>query len=173
MSDVTLRDAAETELRLTTAGWNKVKNYSPEQLAATHWGKGLDLLAQISQANDAPRDQAIVYLKKTTRGYSPTATNWKLAFAELAKIVDTATGWTKVANEFYNFTLGASSEVRYGVGSAWNTKVLNPGTYLCGNALFGDPAVGLAKVCEARPAAPPPPGSVYPSNTLYPSEVSP
>ncbi len=86
MTDTELRDAAVAELRLTTLGWNKVKNYSPSQLASTHWGKGLSFLSQISSANATPRDVAVVYLKKTTRGYSPSAVNWKSAFAELAKI---------------------------------------------------------------------------------------
>lgn len=91
MSDVTLRDSAVAELKQTTVGWNKVKNYPPEKLTPTHWGKGLVPLGQISAANAATRDRAVVYLKKTTRGYSPTATNWKLAMAELAKITDTPT----------------------------------------------------------------------------------
>ena len=90
MSDVTLKDAAVVELRLTTVGWNKVKNYSASRLAATHWGKGLTLLSQITSANATPRNAAVAYLEKTTRGYSPTATNWKSAFAELAKIGATA-----------------------------------------------------------------------------------
>lgn len=88
MTDTQLRDAAEAELTQTTLGWNKVKNYSQTQLASTHWGKGLSLLDQITQANAVPRDKAIYYLKRTTRGYSPTATNWNLAFQELAKITD-------------------------------------------------------------------------------------
>lgn len=88
MADTQLRDAAGVELKQTTLGWNKVKNYSPAQLAATHWGNGLTLLAQISAANAVPRDTAVGYLKKTTRGYSSTATNWQQAFAELAKISD-------------------------------------------------------------------------------------
>lgn len=88
MTDTQLRDAAEAELRLTTLGWNKVKNYSTAQLATTHWGMGLAFLAQITQANAPVRDAAVVYLKKTTRGYSADAANWKAAFAELAKITD-------------------------------------------------------------------------------------
>ncbi len=90
MTDKELKDAAVAELKKTTVGWNKAKSYSPEKLATTYWGKGLAFLAQISAANAAARDAAVVYLKKTTRGYSVTATNWKLAFAELAKITDVA-----------------------------------------------------------------------------------
>jgi len=90
MSDAALRDSAASELRLTTVGWNKVKNYAPAQLAVTHWGKAMSFLSQISSANATARNAAVGYLKKTTRGYSATATNWKQAFAELAKIADSA-----------------------------------------------------------------------------------
>lgn len=84
------------------------------------------------------------------------------------------TGWTQVAVEHGNFTLTASSEVRYGAGTAWSTKVLGPGTYACDNPTFGDPAPGADKVCEARTTVAPPPMQVrYPSSTLYPSEVLP
>jgi hypothetical protein len=90
MADQSLRDNAVAELRLTTIGWNKAKSYSPTQLAGTHWGKGLDFLARISAANAMARNAAVVYLKKTTRGYSASATNWKQAMVELAKITDVA-----------------------------------------------------------------------------------
>ena len=49
MTDKQLRDAAVAELKLTTVGWSKVKSYSPEKLAPTHWGKAMALLAQIGQ----------------------------------------------------------------------------------------------------------------------------
>lgn len=88
MSDTSLRDSAEAEFVQTTLGWNKVKNYTPAVLATTHWGIGLAYLGGISAANVAHVDAAIVYLKKTTRGYSPTATNWKRAFDELSKVSD-------------------------------------------------------------------------------------
>jgi hypothetical protein len=88
MTDVQLRDAAKVELRQTTVGWNKVKSYPPDKLAPTFWGKGLNLLSQISSTNATPRNAAVGYLKKTTRGYSPTGMNWKAAFDELAKITD-------------------------------------------------------------------------------------
>jgi Polysaccharide lyase len=71
--------------------------------------------------------------------------------------------WVKVANEHESFTLSANREVRYGRNATWTSKVLGPGTYSCSNAFFGDPLVGLAKICEARPttlqplALPPPP----------------
>jgi len=50
MTDKELKDAAVAELRLTTVGWNKVKNYSAAQLATTHWGKAMNLLGQIGGA---------------------------------------------------------------------------------------------------------------------------
>lgn len=110
MSDTSLRDSAEAELKQTTLGWNKVKNYPPATLATTYWGRGLALLGGIVGAtNKVHVDAALVYLKKTTRGYSPNAVNWKNAFSELAKVSDVA----------------------------------------------------------------PPPTAIYPSNTLYPAEVSP
>jgi hypothetical protein len=49
MTDKQLRDAAVAELKLTTVGWSKVKGYSPEKLASTHWGKAMVLLGQIGQ----------------------------------------------------------------------------------------------------------------------------
>lgn len=54
MTDKELRDAAVAELKLTTVGWTKVKSYSPEKLAPTHWGKAMALLAQIGQAPSPP-----------------------------------------------------------------------------------------------------------------------
>ncbi len=54
MSDISLRDAALAELKLTTVGWNKVKNYSPAQLATTHWGKAMSFLEQIGAAPPPP-----------------------------------------------------------------------------------------------------------------------
>lgn len=53
MTDKQLRDAAVAELKLTTVGWSKVKSYSPEKLASTHWGKAMTLLAQIGQTAGA------------------------------------------------------------------------------------------------------------------------
>lgn len=90
LTDTELKNAAVAELKLTTTGWNTAKTYTPEKLALTHWGKGLKLLAQISSANATPRNAAVVFLKKTTRGYvgpPPTpSSNWGKALSELAKI---------------------------------------------------------------------------------------
>ncbi len=89
MSDTSLRDSAEVELRQTTLGWNKVKLYTPQVLATTHWGKGLAYMAAITAAANRPHvDAALVYLQKTTKGYSTTGPNWNKAFAELAKVTD-------------------------------------------------------------------------------------
>lgn len=171
MSDVTLKDAAIAELKQTTLGWNKVKAYPPEKLALTRWGKGLAHLAQISAQNAGPRDAAVALLKKTTRGYvgSPPApnSNWGRALTELGKIKDAPSEWTQVAVEDASFTLSEPKEVRYGKGTAWTSKVFGPGQYRCNNTTFGDPAVGIVKVCEARPTTqepPPPPPPPPPSS---------
>lgn len=51
MSNAQLRDQAVSELKLTTAGWRKPNgnlNYpSGTAPASSHWGKAMDLLAQI------------------------------------------------------------------------------------------------------------------------------
>ena len=90
MSDATLKDAAIAELKQVTTGWLKTNGQPryPSGTApmTTHWGKAMDLLRQISSDNIAHRDAALGYLKKTTKGYSATGSNWKLALAELAKI---------------------------------------------------------------------------------------
>ena len=57
-TDAELRDAAVTELLLTTAGWRKPNgrlNY-PDGVApaTTHWGKAMPLLAQIGLSPPSP-----------------------------------------------------------------------------------------------------------------------
>jgi hypothetical protein len=46
------------------------------------------------------------------------------------------------------FKVVASTPVWYGSGSKFTVKALAPGTYLCGNALFGDPHHGVSKSCK-------------------------
>jgi hypothetical protein len=59
--------------------------------------------------------------------------------------------WTKIADEKTNFTLTATSQVRYGVDGRWLERTLAPGTYWCGNTFFGtDPASGTVKRCEVK-----------------------
>lgn len=45
------------------------------------------------------------------------------------------------------FTLTVLSNVRYGTSTKTVDKLLAPGKYICDNAVFTDPAVGLAKTC--------------------------
>lgn len=58
MTDAELRDAAVTELKLTTAGWRKPNgnpNYpSGTAPASTHWGKAMRLLGEIGQIAPTP-----------------------------------------------------------------------------------------------------------------------
>lgn len=48
MTNKELAQAAWAEFAQTTVGWDKVKSYPPDKLAATHWGKGKSLLDQIA-----------------------------------------------------------------------------------------------------------------------------
>ncbi|MBB6016816.1 hypothetical protein ACFP9V_19120 [Deinococcus radiopugnans] len=63
--------------------------------------------------------------------------------------------WTALAKEAEKFTLTAPSTVRYGTGDTWNVREGLTGTLTCGNALFGDPAVGKTKYCQLFVPAPP------------------
>lgn len=63
--------------------------------------------------------------------------------------------WTALAKEAEKFTLPSPSTVRYGTGDAWNVREGLTGTLTCGNALFGDPAVGKTKYCQLFVPAPP------------------
>lgn len=55
--------------------------------------------------------------------------------------------WTTCANEGEVCTFSGSREVRYGVPGAYVTKVFS-GSVQCGNAMFGDPKVGVVKSCS-------------------------
>lgn len=118
------------------------------------------------------RDAAVAALKQTTVGYKnkhwttpPEGSQWDKALDLLVQIgVEPPTppsppdpDWRHVASEWQAFTLGERSEVRYGAGTRWNTKTLEPGTYECSNSFFGDPALGVSKSCQARPTSAPPP----------------
>lgn len=56
--------------------------------------------------------------------------------------------WTQIATENGPFTLAAPGRVRYGADVRWSELELSAGNFTCGNDLFGDPASGVAKVCE-------------------------
>jgi hypothetical protein len=81
----------------------------------------------------------------------------------VANVVVAPVEWVKVADEGGNFTLTETQEVRYGANGVYNTKVLAVGTYACTNTFFGDPIVGVRKVCEARDTIAEPPTSGWPA----------
>lgn len=57
---------------------------------------------------------------------------------------------TKLCNENQNFTVKASTVVRYGYGDKWVYKTFEAGTYAGNSATFGkDPYQGKAKQCDA------------------------
>ncbi|MDL2338416.1 MAG: DUF1800 domain-containing protein [Pseudomonadota bacterium] len=69
--------------------------------------------------------------------------------------------WVKAANEWGQFTLAASTRVRFGTTNRWIEKTLT-GTVKCTSTFFGsDPASGVFKRCDVKtvaavPAAPAP-----------------
>ena len=64
--------------------------------------------------------------------------------------------WTLCASEGGVCAFTGSQEVRYGANGAYFYKTLSGGT-ACTNSVFGDPAVGVSKRCDTRPASGPPP----------------
>jgi len=64
----------------------------------------------------------------------------------------TASNWITVAtNEMPNFSVGASTPVRYGYGANWVSKTLS-GAQVCTGSTFGnvDPAPGYYKECQKQ-----------------------
>ena len=45
------------------------------------------------------------------------------------------------------FTLKTTTTVSYGANGTYNTLTLSPGSYVCGDQLFGDPTPGVPKSC--------------------------
>jgi hypothetical protein len=68
-----------------------------------------------------------------------------------------------VVKEGRYFKASTSTAVWYGAGSNFTVKQLAPGTYLCGNALFGDPSLGVVKACKAT--------SFLEATRCYPSQL--
>lgn len=60
------------------------------------------------------------------------------------------TGWTVCAAEGGRCQFEGTAEVRYGVGNKWNIQAVTNGVD-CNNAVFTDPAPGLAKQCLLSP----------------------
>lgn len=60
----------------------------------------------------------------------------------------TPTGsWTRCATEGETCSFSGTRQVRYGQNETWITKTLT-GPVSCSNATFGDPLVGVSKVCD-------------------------
>ena len=74
--------------------------------------------------------------------------------------------WSVCANEGGTCAFSGTQQVRYGASSLFAYKTLTGGT-ACTNAVFGDPAPGVAKQCavggtsSAPPPPPPPATSAY------------
>ena len=59
----------------------------------------------------------------------------------------------QIIGEAGSFELTVPMLVSYGANNIFFKKLLQPGTYLCGNALFNDPLWGVAKACYIGVAA--------------------
>lgn len=64
----------------------------------------------------------------------------------LCSVAQAATSWTWCATEGANCNFSGTQTVRYGTTTQTVDKVLSNGT-VCTNAVFGDPAPGVAKQC--------------------------
>ena len=63
--------------------------------------------------------------------------------------------WNPLVGEYQSFTLSQETQVRYGGNGSYIYKMLQAGTYDCGNGLFGsDPAYGTVKMCSIPGEAP-------------------
>lgn len=60
-------------------------------------------------------------------------------------------GWTKCADEYNICSFSGTREVRYGLNGVYVTRTVT-GPVSCTNDVFGDPVVGVNKVCEYRTA---------------------
>jgi hypothetical protein len=61
--------------------------------------------------------------------------------------------WTKLADWQQSFVVPANMtlQLRFGDGDKWSASLtLAPGTYVCDAPVFGDPAPGVVKHCEAK-----------------------
>jgi beta-glucanase (GH16 family) len=62
-----------------------------------------------------------------------------------------AAAWSQCAAEYGTCSFTGTKEVRYGAGDKWTTRTAT-GSIDCNNAVFGDPAFGVPKVCEVSTA---------------------
>ena len=66
-------------------------------------------------------------------------------------------GWTTIADEGEDFSVGGTQTVRFGAGDAWISQSVSAGGS-CTNGYFGsDPAFGVRKSCQLATATTPPP----------------
>lgn len=77
----------------------------------------------------------------------------RILWAALLLATGSANAWEAVVSEGSRFRVTAPAVVRYGEGARWVLRRFEPGEHECGNAVFGDPAVGVHKRCE-RPTRP-------------------
>ncbi|RZL55449.1 MAG: hypothetical protein EOP70_09940, partial [Variovorax sp.] len=85
--------------------------------------------------------------------YAPAAT----ANATTTNMTTTTVG--VLAAENGTFKLASASVVAYGANGTMVQKSLAAGTYSCGNALFGDPLMGVFKSCYSTAVAAPAPST--------------
>lgn len=64
-----------------------------------------------------------------------------------ASVSPPVVSWTSCATENGTCTVPGTREVRYGVGNSYVSKIVT-GLIACTNAIFGDPAQGIAKSCS-------------------------
>jgi hypothetical protein len=78
------------------------------------------------------------------------ALQWRLVccWALLSITSDAARAQSQSVGEGTSFRLSAPSAVWYGAGAKFTVKSLPAGTYVCGNAVFGDPNDGVVKSCK-------------------------
>jgi hypothetical protein len=114
---------------------------------------------------------AAVSAEQTPRG-ALCRERFQFVQANLPAVGRSASRWKRIAGEGETMTFTSATEVRYGTGTTWFEANMN-GTGQCSNAMFGDPAPGLAKECQVIetvvvseptctvPPPPPPPVVAY------------
>lgn len=86
-------------------------------------------------------------------GLSTTATATATAIA--SSTTPAATQWIGCGGEGATCTVSGTVMVRYGVNGTFVSRAVT-GTFTCGNAMFGDPAYGVAKSCSYSAIVPTP-----------------
>jgi len=74
------------------------------------------------------------------------------------------TEWAFCSNEGARCAFTGTKEVRYGATGTWTTPRAFTGGVDCNNQVFGDPAPGVTKSCEARSTISSSPSSLYPAS---------